>query len=306
MSVEMKNFPLVDVVDGILSYLQYVFGNPDVTPSDYRWNADETISKIRISGPFTIDNAKPMLAPYIVVERTGFNFENRVIDDLKNADNNSFENANYVSIINGNLLITCGSSVSSEATSLASMVSLLMHSDRKIITSTLGFLRSLKPENIGPETPAVKYADVRRYEVLVQYFCSIQQNWEKVETTILPWNKATIQTESEQSFSKNGSVTLGSNLLVDTSKNFGFTLTSNPQFLPQEFSRGWYYIRFKNNPFKQLYKIVEVVDSHTVRLETNYAHDADAPWISSSTSNNVDYDLLWNNVHLRFNIANSN
>lgn len=302
MATTLLNFPLAMIVDGILSYLHHLFSTPDLTPSDYRWNSDDRKSKIRICAPFVVDNAKPMSAPFIVVERGAFTYDDRIIDNLKSADPNVQTNPNKVSICDGLINIICGSKEASEASSLANYIALMIQADRHGIINTLTFLRNLKHVDISPEIPVIKDTEVRRWEVTVRIFASIQMGWVESYSELISWKEFSIyetnNIDKNNPFSSNGEVQTGLDLLVDNTKNFGLTILNNPQLLEKELSKGWYYIRFSDNTFNQLYTISEIVDNHTLKLTTHDATGATVPWVSAETKTKVNYDLLWNTIHL--------
>jgi hypothetical protein len=302
----MINFPLSAVVDGVLSYLQWVFSKPEITPSEYRWNSDSAISRIRISGPFVIDDEKPGSAPFIVVERGSHSFDNRVMENLKKASANTFETPEHVNWMNGSISITCGSQSGPEASSLANFLAIMLQADKSGIKSGLRFLRTLNVVDVGPEMPVAKDAEIRRYEVTLRCETSLQQGWIKEAYEVKKWNSAAIYAEKDQMFSNTGLIAENSDLLVDESKNFGLTLDSNPQLLPTELSKGWYYIRFKDNENSQLYTIKEIVDNHTVRLVTHNTDNQEVPWVANESKPDVEYDLLWNNINLHVEIPNNN
>jgi len=292
------NFPLSVVVDGIISYLHFVFGNPDMIPPEYRWDKNDRVSKIRICAPFVIDNEKPMSAPFIVVERGGFGFANRIIDNLRTSNSPTNDTVERVDWMDGNINITCGSGVASEASCLANIVALLIQADRKGICNTLKFVRNLKYAGIGPEIPVVKYAEVHRWEVTVQFFVSLQFGWIHKQMELTPWNKTDIINVHKEMFSNHGQTIKDSDLLIDPSKNFGVTSENDPQLLPAELSKKYYYIRFENNTYKQIYPIAEIVDQHTLRLVTHDENDTEIPWKAPETASNLKYNLLWNRVHI--------
>ena len=299
-------YPLALLVDGLLSYLHFAFGNPDMIPPDYRWSSDDRASKIRISAPFVIDNEKPMSAPFIVVERGGFTFANRVIDNLRSGQAPGNENTERVDWMDGNVNITIGSGVASEATCLANIVALMLQADRHGICSTLKFVRNLKYVGIGPEIPVVKYAEVHRWEVTIQLEASLQFGWVSKQMSLTKWNKTDIINVHEEMFSEHGESTEDSDLLVDNTKDFGILVTNDPQLLPAELSKKYYYIRFSDNEHDQVYPITEIVDNHTLRLVSHDANDAEVPWVAPETSSGLEYDLLWNRVHLHVKIPGAN
>ena len=301
MPAPLLNFPMAAIVDGIISYVQYVFGKPEVTPAEYRWDIDDRKSRIRIGAPFVIDNQKPMSAPFIVVERDGFQYDDRIIDNLKSSDANSFDNSKYLSITDGYVNIICGARVASEASSIANFISMMLQSDRHGIIENLKFIRNLKHVFIGPEVPVVKDAEVRRWEVTLKIFVSIQEGWIKSIQEPVTWDKFAIYNTNqvgEKPFSTKGIVSIGSDLLTDTTKDFGPYITNNPQLLDKELAKGWYYIRLSDNPNSQLYTISEIVDNHTLRLKTHDVNNNQVSWSSPESKIDVSYELLWNAIHL--------
>jgi hypothetical protein len=311
MSASLINFPISAIVDGVLSYLQFVFKNVDITPSEYRWSDNDRQSKIRICAPFVIDNSKPMSAPFIVVERGGFQFDNRIIDNLKSAGANDFSNPNFVAIANGTINIICGSKESSEASSLANYISIMLQADRHGIINNLKFLRNFYHLDISPEIPVVKDSEVRRWEVTIRMFASLQMGWLKSLREPKLWRSATIydtdKTSTADPLSVNGAITSGSDTILDTTKNFGMDVSNNPQLLQQELEKGWYYIRFKDGAGEnQVYQVAEIIDNHTLRLLTHDTNNDPIPWSAPESKTDVEYNLLWNNLHIKMEIPNNN
>jgi hypothetical protein len=302
MPVPLINFPIAAIVDGLISYLQHQFSNVEITPAEYLWDSDDRKSKIRISAPFAIDNAKPLSAPFIVLERTSFQFDDRIIDNVKSSDANTFDNTKYVSICDGYINIICGSRVASEASSLANFITMMIQADRHAIISNLQFLRNLKQVDISPEIPVMKDTEPRRWEVTVRFFASLQMGWIRSLQAPEPWTKAALYATqnvgNSTTFSDKGSITSGSSYLVDTTKDFGPYITNNPQLLEKELEKGWYYIRFLDNANEQLYTITEIIDNHTLKLQTHDINNNPVDWVASETKVNVFYNLMWNNIHL--------
>jgi len=310
MPAALINFPISAIVDGLLSYIQYIFGNPDITPSEYRWNVDDRQSFIRIGGPFVIDNEKPMSAPFIVVERGPFTFDNRIIDNLKAGGANTFTNPLYAAICDGTINIICGSAVAAEASSLANYLAIMLQSDRHTIIGTLQFLRNLYHVDISPEIPVVKDTQVRRWEVTLRIFVSLQMGWIKTQLDTVQWNSATIYNldgqPSDAPLSIVGSINTGSDLLVDNTQNFGILSTNSPQFLQSDLTAGRYYIRFKDYGCNaQVYPVAEIVNNHTLRLLDHDVNNNPIPWSAPETSTAVKYNLLYDSLHLKIEIPNN-
>lgn len=307
MPVDLKSFPVAAIVDLLLSYLQHNFSNIELTPSEFRWNNDETQSLIRISAPFVIDNAKPMLAPFIVVERGGFVFSNSVIDNVKKAKANVLTDVERVDWMDGTVNIICGSGVATEASCLANYLAIMFQADRSAIMKTSKFIRNLNYVDIGPEVPVVKDSEVRRYEVTLRLKASLQIGWCYTERKPVQWNSANIfMTEKPYlSTSEDGQTTAGSALLVDNTKNFGNLITNDPQLLQKEFDAGWYYIKFKDDTTNELYTIIEIVDANTLKLQTHDVNDLPVNWSASETKTGVEYDLIWNSLHIHTKLPNA-
>lgn len=304
MPVPLINFPLSAVVDGILSYLHFVFKTPDITPAEYRWNEDDRKSLIRISGTFVIDNQKPMSAPFIVVERASFATPQIAIDNLKSGGPNTDDNRSYVQLFDGSINIIVGSGVAGEASSIANFLAINIQADRHGIMETTKFIRNMYVAGVGPEVPVVKDSEVRRWEVTVSVFCSLQVGWIKAYMEPLTvWNKAGIKVANvHEPLSDKGQLTESSDLLVDMTKDFGPYVANDPQLLEQELEKGWYYIKFKEDEYQFTYKIVEVVDNHTLRLQSHDADDNPVPFSAVETASDVEYTLLWNSLHVHVNI----
>lgn len=297
-----EGFPLPTIVNGILSYLQFVFGNADITPSEYRWDSDDRASKIRICAPFVIDNEKPMSAPYIVVERGTFTFANRTIDNLRSQQPIHAKQTEKVDWMDGGINITVGSGVATEASNIANIIAILIQSNRHGICSTLKFVRSLQYVGVGPEIPIVKYDKVHRWETTLQLQASLQFGWIMHQTNLEEFNKVDIINEKEMVYSDSGETTQGSDLFVDNTKDFGILSSNDPQLLVSELSKGWYYVRLSDNANNQLYTVKEIVDNHTLRLTTHNESDQEVPWQAPETASGVEYDMLWNHVHVHMKI----
>lgn len=303
MPVPLENFPIAAVVDGLLSYTQYLFNNPEITPSTYRWNSDDRASRIRISGPFVIDNEKPMSAPFIVIERGGFQFANGTIDNFRSSDPNTFENKRFSDWSDGPVNVICGSSVASEASSIANFLAIMFQSDRHGIKKTLRFVRNLNYATVGPEIPVVRDNEIRRWEVTLTLSLSLQFGWiHRDYEEQIPWTKAGFYeiNKPSETFSDTGIVSEGSDILTDSSKSFGYLNSNNPQLLQQEMELGWYYIKFNNND--QLYTISEIVDENNIRLTTHDEDGNTVPYSAPETAVDVEYNLYWNGIHLRMEL----
>lgn len=301
MSVSLINFPLSSCLDGILSYTQFVFGNALITPAEYRWNKDDRKSRIRICAPFVIDNEKPMSIPFIVIERGTFGFANRTLDNLRGADINSFENPEKVDWADGSINLIFGSNVAGEASSIANFLAIQMQADRRAIMETIQFIRNFHYIDVSPEIPVVKDVEIRRWEVTLRMFCSLQMGWAQALIDPQKWNKANITGIDRKVLtdSLKGSTVKDSDEFVDTTKHFGFELTDNPQFLESEFEKKWYYLRIKKDNEYILLTIIDITDEHTLKLEYHDEDNLPVPWAAPSTAANLSYEILWNSLHIK-------
>jgi hypothetical protein len=302
MPSSLENFPLASITDGLTSYIQYLFGDPKHIPADYRWNSSDRESRITISGPFVIDKERPMAAPFIVVERSGFQFENRTIDNLKSAKENVFMSDEKVLIADGGVSITVGSGAASEASSIANYLAVQIQADRHGIISTLGFVRNLNVQSISPETPVFKDSEVKRWEVVLNISVSLQMGWMDYRVDPVVWEELSIRAVDSEKYyaSDSGIVMTGSDLLTDPSANFGFELTNNPQLLTREMNMGWYYIQFDGDA--SIYNIEEVTSPTSLKLSFHDSEGNKIPFNPDESKVNSKYKLVWNSVHLHVEI----
>lgn len=306
MPVPLINFPLQSIVDGLISYLQFTFAKVDKVPPAYRWDPKDRASKIRISAPFVIDNEKPMSAPFIVVERGPFKFQNIAIDNLKSAQPNTFEGKRKDDIMDGSVNVICGASVASEASNLANFLAINFQADRHGIAGNMPFVRNLRYDTVGPEIPVVKDTEVRRWEVTLSLFVSMQIGWINILREPVQWNKVNlygVNTGGEMHSDK-GIVSEGNDILTDATQNFGILPTSDPQLLEKELAEGYYYIQFTGN--SQIYPIAEIVDDNNLRLLSHDTDHSPVPYSAPESLTDVEYQLWWNCVHIRGEIPNNN
>ena len=309
MPVPLLNFPLHSIVDGIISYLQFVFSNDEIVPPSYRWDDDDRASKIRISAPFVIDNEKPMSGPFIVVERGSFIFQNRVIDNLKSATPNTMETKEKVDIMDGSLNVICGANVAAEASNIANFLAINFQADRHGIIGNIPFIRNFNIHDVGPEIPVFKDNEVKRWEVTLTIQVSIQFGWINLLRSPEPWNKVALYgtRDETETFSNTGILVQGVDTLTDVNKQFGVNTGDDPQLLAKELAEGYYYIQLPNSDYPdQLYPVAEIVDQNTLRLLTHDTDNNPIPYSAPESETDVEYELWWNCIHLRGEIPNNN
>ena len=298
MGDKVLNFPLIAISDGIISYLQYVFGSADISPSEYRWNADDRQTRIFIGAPYTITRDKVSDYPSITVARGAFRFQNQFINNFESADANSFENPQYRDLIEGPLSIICEAGAGPEATGLAQFVAVLLQSNRHAVTGALGYVHKYTWVGISGEEPVKEEAEITRWQCVLTINMIVYQPWFKRESEPQPWNKMNIYTvktppEWESDY---GQLSIGSPYIVDNSADFGFNTTDNPQLLQSEYEKGWYYVTFSESSPKK-YKVVELVNKNTLKL-TYVDENGDEQVLSPTANSQVAYKLHWNSIHI--------
>ena len=183
----------------------------------------------------------------------------------------------------------------------------MFQADRHGIIKNSTFIRNLNYIGIGPEIPVVKDTEVRRWEVTLTLTASIQMGWLHTLREPVLWESVAVYNTKRpaESYSEEGVVTQGSDTLVDASKSFGFLESNDPQLIESEFDKGWYYIRFKDNEYDQLYTIVEIVDENTLRLQTHDEDNNPVAWSAEESASGVEYDLLWNHLNIHMELPTS-
>ena len=303
MPAIITNFPLVAISDGIISFLQYIFGNAEITPSDFRWNADDRQTKIFIGGPYTITRDKVGAMPSITVARGNFSYHNRFIDNLESADAITQENPKYRDLMQGSLSIICEANVGSEATGLASFISIELQANRHPIAGALKFVHKMKWLGISAENPIEEQAEVTRWQCIISFDVMLYQAYFKREMTPQPFNKLNIYAVDalEPWNSIYGETTIGSPNLVDNSADFGFLSANDPQFLESEFDKRWYYVTFSDTEPKK-YTVEQIINNKTLKLSyVNSAGDT-VDFNPGETEKNIPYTILWNSVHLNIEL----
>ena len=301
MPSDLLHLPFALVVDGFLSFIQNRFLKPEITPPAYRWNPDDTQSRIRISGQYSIDNAKSGSIPSITVRRSGLRFANMGIDNLASADANVLTNAKYEDWADGSIDILCESGVPSEASSLANFLAIEIQANRHGIKYTLPFVRFITYVGVGPEILVEQNAEPRRFQVMLTISVSIYMGWIKKEVAIDPFNKVSIRNISSENTweSSSGIITKNQPFIVDNTADFGLLNTNNPQLLSAELNMKWYYVLIGDDD--RLYTVEEVINNHQIRLSDRDKNNNVVPY-NPSSSLTTKYRIVWNTIHLNVEI----
>lgn len=293
MSAILNQCSLTRLSDGIISFIQHRFSKAEFTPQEYRWDANEEATKIFISGPFSYSRKKVGSLPSVTVSRGPFAFENRTIDNKKNENIITGESEEKVEILSGPVTIICESGSGDEAVALAQFIMLELQANRHNIKKHMQFLHRLLWVGITPEQPVKEEAEIVRWQCSFTFNASIYLGWLTRTTGLNMLGSIDIKNAEKGWESTFGSVTQGSNLLVDNSADFGTLNTNEPQMLSSELSSGWYYISFDGC---KMYKIDAIVDNKTLRLDG----------YSAESTSNTSYGLYWNTVHLDIALPNKN
>lgn len=295
MATLLYNYPLIELSDGIISFLQYIFSKPNVTPAEFRWNSDERATKVFISGPFSISRQKVGQLPTITVARGPFTYENRVIDNHVASNPNVMTDPQYLDILTGPISLICEAGTGPEATGLASFCALELQAHRKDLALKMEFVHRITWVGISPETPVKEEAEIVRWQCSVTFNASVYTGWVRREIGGTRFNKAAIYDGYNGWESAYGTITQGSDLLVDNSADFGFLTSNNPQLLQSEYDDKWYFVNLENGNKK--YTVEELVNSKTLRLSQTDENGNQIPF-NPSESKTVSYKLMWNRIHV--------
>lgn len=303
MSAILNRSSLTSLSDGLISFIQHLFGSVDITPGEYRWSPDQQATKIFIGGPFTYSREKVGQLPTVTVVRGPFTYENRTIDNYKSGDANTYENPEHVEILSGPITVICECGAGDEAVAMAQFILLELQANRIQMKKQMTFLHRLLWVGVSPEQPVKEEAEITRWQCSITLQCSIYTGWIKRETGLSRFNRVEINNADEEWDSIYGVITQGSDLFVDNSANFGITTTNSPQLLEQELIKKWYYVSFDG---AKMYTIEEVVNSKTLRLSEKDENGDSVPFNPTEANPNVKYKIYWNTVHLGIALPKKN
>jgi hypothetical protein len=279
--------------DGIISFLQYLFKTPEITPAGYRWNSDERQTQIFIGGPFSVTREKVGQLPTITVIRSPFQSKNMVVNHLQSASPNTFENPISIDIIQGMLSIVCECGAGDEAEALAQFIMLEMQANRRELIKEMPFVHRFLGVSVGVETPVKEAAEIERWQAVVSIDVSLYMGWLKFETGLNKFNKAALFNAQDFWESDYGSFETGSAIITDDSADFGFLTANNPRLLEAEFNKRWYYVLADGRKLT----VEEIISNKKLRLSVVDADGAIVPFASQETKK-INYKLVWNTVHV--------
>lgn len=295
MPVEFMNFPVVNIVNGLVDFSRYLFSTPGITPNQWRFSANPEETKIIIRGGFGGEDIKVGAAPEIIVARNSFGFANSSLDNLEKADGNTFSNPTKRDWMVGSIDVICGSRSQNEADCMASFMALMIQSERHTIRHNFPFLKDIKYSMIGPATPAGEDVKQRRWLTTLRLNVELNMNWTRITVDDIRFNQLELYTVQNGNAyeSLTGSVVAGETVLVDPNADYGYTSASRDKLDRAELEKGWYYAFLGTMTTK--FKIVDIVDANTlkIRYESNLSdHD-----VSLEEDFSGPYKIVWNNVH---------
>ena len=300
MAAILNKCPMVDASDCLISFLQYLFSNPEMTPDEYRWNVNDRATRIFISGPYTVGRDKVGAMPTVTVTSGNFNYNNLGVNNLSSADKNTFENQEFLDLMDGPVAVIVEAGTESEATSMANFIALMIHANRMEIKAQFKFLHRIIRTAISQAVPTKESAEIERWQSTASFMISLYSGWVKSEKGLARWNKVAIHNGSSAWESALGETVQGSDLFFDNSANFGMLTTNSPQLLQQELERKWYFINLGDDAKK--YTIEEIVNSTTLRLSMIDEGGNSIPYAANVSQLGITYSLLWNTVHISIEI----
>lgn len=297
MAVDLTNFPVVNIVNGLVDFIRYIFRTPGLSPNDWRYSDNPLSSKILIRGGYGSMDIRPGQIPEIIVVRNTFGFSNSTLDNLKSADPNTFSNVEKNDWMVGSVDIICGSRSQNEADCLASFLSVMIHENRHNLIDQLKFLKQISYASIGPSTPGEQQdVEVRRWLTTLRLNTEIKLNWINLEPDDIKFNQLEIYTRQNGNAydMEHGTIEKNTSKLVDPDADFGTELSHSEHLDEAELTAGWYYVFLDGYTTK--FKIAEIVDEHTLKLvydDKRVDTELDLP----EKIEDVPYKIVWNNVH---------
>ena len=293
MAVILNQTATTLLTDGLISYIQYLFKTPEITPDDFRWNADETQTRIFISGPFTVGRQKAGSIPTVTVMRSDFSASNLVNDHLQSARANVFDKEVRMDMMNGGVSIVCECGAGDEAQAMAVFVFLQIQGNRKNLVQGMPFLHRILGMSISKEVPVKESAEIERWQTTINIDVSLYLGWIRKEEPLPQWTESLVYNTSKF-YDGTGTITLGSDKISDTGSFFGFMTVNYPQFLQAEFDAGYYYVLLDDG---RRLDVAEVVDPHTLRLTKRDDAGKVSAYAADSTRT-LPYKVVWNSIHL--------
>jgi hypothetical protein len=307
---EVIDYPLASVSSFFLSFLQYQFSLPEVTPPGLRWDPDPLKSTIRISATYSPDQEKAGSPLSISIKRNIFGYRTLGLGDKADKTPNTFEDEAGVGLLEGSVDIIVTSEVAAETSSVVNLIAMLLQANRQELAGISGFIQHLSLESVSAEEIVKIDAVARRWACSLRLRTNLYMGWTRINVYDPLKNPILEQIEvtnlSKMSSEEHGSTTMGSDLFVDSTKNFGPLVSNNPQLFQKDVEKQWYYVTIKipgptpEDPVTEERCIIkDVVDNHTLKLVKRDENGVEYPYLAPSTRVDIDYELAWNSIHLQ-------
>lgn len=296
MAANLQNYPVVNVINILVDFLRYIFTQTGLTPTDWRYNDDDKKTRILIRGGFGAMDEIPGMIPEIVVVRNTFGFSNSLMNNLGQADANTFSNVQKIDWMVGSVDVICCSRSQNEADCLASFVSLMIHEHRHQIIQLSQFIKQISYSSMGPATPGEQQdVEMRRWLTTVRFNVELKMKWVSVEPDEVQFDQIDLYTRQNGNAyeMEAGTIDAGSAYLVDETADFGLEFTNGQQLNEVELQQGWYYVFFGDLTTR--FKIKSIIDNHTLHLVySDHQTDTDVDLEEASTE---PYKIVWNQAH---------
>jgi hypothetical protein len=311
MAAYLEKLPLTLTVDAIISFLRYVFSNENLAPANYRFVEDiertegTRKTEIKISAQMPINDEKNISTPNVVVVRGAYQKNTSINENLANGSENTFSTMKQLLVYDGIITIMVNSNHASEATNLATFITLMIEANKRSIIEATKFIRFLDGRSISEEMPSEPAPNVTRWTVVINFFTSIYLAvwYREIEGENL-FEKVSVRSISERRSASGtaGSITATKNTMTDLTKSFGFTDDSDPKFNKKEFDKKWYYLKFEKDVYYYIITKIADDDKHTLELSMVGENGQLVDFEASESLKNLNYEILWNSNHIYVNV----
>ena len=306
MPVDFVHFPVVNIVEGLISFLRFQFSSPDVVPSTWIWHDSNKKTNVIIQADYVYDEETPDQIPTISVTRGSFGNSNSLLDNLEKADPNTFANPQRRDWLVGTIDVIVTSRSKYESECVASFCAGVIHQNRHALISNITPLKQISSAAIGPAVQAIgPDVKTRRWSTTVRFNTELNLVWVISDMDIVTFDKLDVYSVDEGTAieSKTGSIAIGSTYLVDPEMDFGLLNTNAQHFNEAELLKGWYYCFLDG--YNTKYTVKSIVDNHT--LELCYTDGANPYPDNTNPIEHADaftghYKIVWNDVHFSLGV----
>jgi len=306
MENSLGNAPTTDIVKQVISFLQWLFSKSALAPPEYKWDADDKRSLIRISKSFSTDDSKSLSRPSIVVTKGAAVPQNRVLDNLVSANKNVFDEPVRADLVNMNLMITVNAGAADEASNLLAFAVHNIHMHRHKFSEKIDYIHEIRQVQLNPEQPVANQVDseIHVWEATGVISAVLIIGWyEAVDPAEILWETMEIRGTGVVVYeSETGQVFKNSSILKDTNALFGSTDDSIPQLTTENVDKGFYFIVIEGQP----YMLKNVVNNNMLRLAISNEKGDMIDFAFDEERNDVSYKIHWNKPYIRMVVPNKN